>query len=91
MNEKARSVLYHGKSIVELSNMEIQDLLPFFEKIDEPLSEEIISYIVKNLKLLVTLGIGYLTLSRSVSTLSNGESQRIKLARQLGNSLSGLM
>lgn len=91
VNEKARSVLYHGKSIVELSNMEIQDLLPFFEKIDQPLSEEIISYIVKNLKLLVTLGIGYLTLSRSVSTLSNGESQRIKLARQLGNSLSGLM
>lgn len=91
VNEKARSVRYHGKSIVELSNMEIQDLLPFFEKIDEPLSEEIVSYIIKNLRLLVKLGIGYLTLGRSVSTLSNGESQRIKLARQLGNSLSGLM
>lgn len=91
VNEKARSVLYNGKGIVELSNTEIQELLPFFEKIDEAVSQEIVAYIIKNLRLLVNLGVGYLTLSRSVSTLSNGESQRIKLARQLGNSLSGLL
>lgn len=91
VNGKARSVQYKGKSIVELSNMEIHELLLFFEKIDDVLSEEIVSFLIKNLRILVELGVGYLTLSRSVSTLSNGESQRIKLARQLGNSLSGLV
>lgn len=91
VNEKARSVMFHGKSIVDLTTMEIQDLLPYIKSIQEPSAQDIIGYIIKILKFLVDIGVGYLTLSRSVATLSNGESQRIKLARQLGNSLTDLI
>lgn len=91
VNERARSVIYNGKSIIDLVTMEIQDLLPYMRSIQDPIAQEITGYIIKILELLVNIGVGYLSLSRSVATLSNGESQRIKLARQLGNSLTDLI
>ena len=71
--------------------MEIQDLLNYLKVIKGPVAEAIVPSITKMLHLFVNLGVGYLTLSRSVDSLSNGESQRIKLARQLGVSLTELI
>ena len=91
LNSKARSVNLNDRSIVDLVNMEIRDLLNYLIAIEGPVAEAIIPSITKMLNLLLNLGVGYLTLSRSVDSLSNGESQRIKLARQLGISLTELI
>lgn len=95
LNEAARSVLYHGKSIVDLVTMEVEDLLEYFLNITrgeyETASKEILDYIIRMLQVLIDLGLGYLTLSRPVGSLSNGEAQRIKLAKQLGTSLSDII
>lgn len=91
VNAKARSVSLNGKSIVDLVTMEIQDLLPYIKTIKNPIVDEIVRYISRSLELLINLGVGYLSLCRSVTTLSNGESQRVKIGRQLGNSLTELI
>ncbi len=87
LNTKARSVAIEGKTIVDLVNMELDDLLVFIRKIDHPLAKPITEKISKMISSLSDIGLGYLSLSRSVRTLSGGESQRVKIARQLGCSL----
>ena len=67
-------VLYRGKSIEEVLNMPISEAIDFF--VDEP-------NIVKKLEPLKKVGLGYLTLGQSATTLSGGEAQRVKLARFL--------
>jgi len=91
LNAKARSVLVNGKSIVELSIMQIDDLLPYISSLQGPVVGVLKPFMEKMLGHLVNIGLGYLSLSRSVSTLSNGEAQRVKLARQLGSSLTELV
>lgn len=91
INEKARSVTYDNKTIVDLVTMEIYDLLDYIKQIEDPLAIEIKEYIVHKLEMLINIGVGYLSLSRSVASLSNGESQRIKLGKQLGNSLTDMI
>jgi len=91
VNERARSVMLNGRSIVDLVTMEIWDLLLYVKTISGPVADAIIPHIARTLGHLVDIGVGYLTLSRSVDTLSSGESQKIKLARQLGSSLTELI
>lgn len=91
LNDRARSVTLNGKSIVDVVNLEFGDLLNFLCTVEGQIANAIIPSMTKMLQLLVNLGVGYLTLSRSIDTLSNGESQRIKLARQLGISLTELI
>lgn len=95
LNSKARKIKYHGKSIVELSTMEIQELYDFLYNIinseHEKESEAILDYIIRMLKVLIDLGMEYVSLSRPIGSLSNGEAQRIKLARQLGTPLSDII
>ncbi|MCT4688866.1 excinuclease ABC subunit UvrA [Vallitalea sp.] len=91
INAKARSVTYKGKTIVDLVTMEIYELLEFVKEISDSIAYEIKEYIINKLEILIKIGVGYLSLSRSVATLSNGESQRLKLGKQLGNSLTNLM
>ena len=95
MNKAARDVRYHGKSIIDIVTMEVKDLLDFFLTImqgeHEAASESILDFIIRMLKVLVDLGLGYLTLSRPIGSLSSGEAQRIKLAKQLGTSLSDIV
>ena len=91
LNEKALEVLVHNKSLKDLLNIEINDLYDFILTIDDVAAIEIISKMKKDLKSLIDLGIGYLTLNRSIGTLSSGEAQKIKLAKSMNNTLNELI
>ena len=91
VNERARAVIVNGRSIAEIVTMELWELLSFIGTIKGQIADSIAPYITKVLSYLVETGLGYLTLNRSVATLSAGESQRVKLARQLGNALTRLI
>jgi excinuclease ABC subunit A len=85
-----------GKNIFELCNMSIKDELKFFKEIqlsekDRIISDQVLKEINGRLKFLIDVGLDYLTLSRTAGTLSGGESQRIRLATQIGSSLVGVL
>ena len=96
LSEKMLNVFVGGKNIFEVTNLSIRDLINFFEnlklnKTDEEVSFLIIKEIKERLEFLHNVGLDYLTLSRNAGTLSGGESQRIRLATQIGNKLSGIL
>ncbi|CCO22302.1 putative UvrABC system protein A [Maridesulfovibrio hydrothermalis AM13 = DSM 14728] len=91
INSRAREVQVNGRSIVDLVNMEIHELHEYLKNLKGSVADAIIPYINKLLSHMIDSGIGYLTVNRSIGTLSNGEVQRLKLARQLGVSLTGLI
>ncbi len=84
LHEKALSVKINGKNIGEVANMSIIECLEFVRTIDHPHSEAIKPRLIEQLTALINVGVGYLSLNRSSETLSGGEAQRIKFARQLG-------
>jgi len=90
------AVLINQLNIFHIGNLSIEDALSFFVKIkltkqQEIISEGIIKEIVNRLQFLKNVGLEYLSLNRSSATLSGGESQRIKLAAQIGLKLVGVM
>ena len=90
------AVTVAGKNIMELCDMSVSRLLDFFSSIDLTEREmyiagNVIKEIKQRLKFLANVGLGYLTLSRASMTLSGGESQRIRLATQIGSSLMGVL
>jgi len=93
INDRARSVLINGVSIDQLFRMELSDVLEFMKNVTDPfgISEPIIRKVVFVLEQLVNIGVGYLSLERPVSTLSGGESQHVKMARQLDCDLTDLL
>ncbi len=91
LNAKAREVKVNNKTLVELLNMELVDLYSFLCEIKDEAVQDIINKMKKDIQNLINLGIGYLTLNRGINTLSNGESQKIKLAKAIDNSLNELV
>lgn len=89
--ENALSAKVYGKSLKDLLNLEITDLYNFILTIDEVEATEIVSKMTKDLKNLMDLGIGYLTLNRGIGSLSGGEAQKIKLAKSMCNTLNELI
>ncbi|MBE6815505.1 MAG: excinuclease ABC subunit UvrA [Ruminococcaceae bacterium] len=92
------AVTVGGKNIMEFTDMSVREELEFIENIEETLSEkdrkigkQIFKEIRSRLSFLCDVGLDYLTLSRSAGTLSGGESQRIRLATQIGSSLMGVL
>jgi len=90
------AVTVGGRSIAEFTDMSVREALRFMDtlELDEKsriISTQIIKEIKARLTFLVDVGLDYLTLSRSSGTLSGGESQRIRLATQIGSSLVGVL
>lgn len=96
LNDEALAVTVGGKNIYEFTIMSIRDELDFingieFSEKNKIISEQIIREIKNRLQFLLDVGLDYLSLSRNSGTLSGGESQRIRLATQIGSSLMGVL
>ncbi len=96
LRPEALAVTFKGKNISEVSEMTVKESYDFFIGLElspkeEAIAKEILTEIKRRLKFLIDVGLDYLTLSRTASTLSGGESQRIKLATQLGSKLVGVL
>ena len=96
LNESALCVKINGKDIYEMSTMSVAELIPYLDTIkleetEQKISESIFKEIKARLNFLNDVGLNYLTLSRSAETLSGGESQRIRLATQIGSGLVGVL
>jgi excinuclease ABC subunit A len=85
-----------GRTIGDVGRLSIVEALRFFKTVkpagrEARIARDILPEIVQRLKFLVEVGLGYLSLDRSAATLSGGESQRIRLAAQLGSELQGVL
>ncbi|HSQ34751.1 MAG TPA: ATP-binding cassette domain-containing protein, partial [Candidatus Binatia bacterium] len=87
----ARSVRINGKNIAELAQLELSDLHEFLSGVEGEIAGPLVAKVRQILAHLIEIGVGYLSLNRPVSTLSGGESQRVKMARQLDCDLVDMM
>ncbi len=96
LRPEALAVQIAGKNIYEISQLSVADALRFFETLtlsetDRSISEQALKEITARLGFMNAVGLEYLSLERSASTLSGGEAQRIRLATQIGSSLVGVL
>ena len=98
LNEVALSVKIKGKSIADVCDLSLDKFAEFIDSLMSSLSESehviadlVLREISSRTKFLIDVGLDYLTLSRYAMTLSGGESQRIRLATQIGSKLSGVL
>ncbi len=96
LNPAALNTLIDKKNIMEVSFLSIEEAYAFFSsnflKGEKAIiSDKLLKEIRSRLKFLVNVGLGYLNLNRSAASLSGGESQRIRLATQIGSALSGVL
>ncbi len=90
LNQQALSSKVMGRNIAELSAMQVSDLAELLRGFEAPQVGPMLSALAARLDNLVTIGLGYLSLDRESSTLSGGESQRVKMVRHLGSSLTDI-
>jgi excinuclease UvrABC ATPase subunit len=88
LNEAARSSKIKGISIADACAMQISDLAKWVHELDEPTVAPLTEALGETLDSFVEIGLGYLSLDRPAGTLSGGESQRTKMIRHLGSSLT---
>ena len=81
----------NGYNIADLTSMEIPELIEVVKKIKDPVAEPMVKALLERLQHLVDIGLEYLSLSRETDTLSGGESQRVKIVKHLGSSLTDVM
>jgi excinuclease UvrABC ATPase subunit len=78
----------NGYNIADLTSMEITELIEVAKKIKDPLAVPMVKALLERLQHLVDIGLEYLSLSRETDTLSGGESQRVKIVKHLGSSMT---
>ena len=96
LKKTALAVTVGGMNIADFCNLSVFKALEFIESLelsekDQMIAERIVKEIKARLGFLTSVGLGYLSLSRAAATLSGGESQRIRLATQIGSSLMGVL
>src|ERR1041385_2275133 len=96
LRKEALYILIDGKNIAEVSAKPISAALAFFSELDlssreRAIAERILREIADRLKFLVRVGLDYLSLDRAAATLSGGESQRVRLATEIGSGLVGVL
>ena len=96
LSKESLAVTVGGINIADFCKKSVVDAIDFIQSLElsekeKIIGEEIIKEITERLNFLKSVGLGYLTLSRSAGTLSGGESQRIRLATQIGSSLMGVL
>jgi excinuclease UvrABC ATPase subunit len=79
-----------GRNIADCAEMEPDELIAFLRTIDAPETESVVATLIDRLQAMIGLGLDYISLGRETPTLSGGESQRIKMVRHLGSSLSNI-
>ncbi len=94
--DEVLAITVGGKNIAELSDLSVTEIIDFIDALELTQKEQMISKMIlkeikARLQFLVDVGLDYLTLSRAAATLSGGESQRIRLATQIGSSLVGVL
>lgn len=96
LKKESLAVKFQGMNISEVTNLSIKKAEEFFKELkltgrDAIIAKPILKEITERLKFLLNVGLDYLTLNRSARTLSGGESQRIRLATQIGTQLAGVL
>ena len=96
LRSEALAVTVGGKSIFDVTTLSVDEEIAFFDNLElteqqKIIAVQILKEIGERLRFLQSVGLSYLTLSRSSGTLSGGESQRIRLATQIGSSLMGVL
>ena len=96
LKDEVLAVTVNDKNIMEICDMSIKNSLDFFMDLSltekqEKIAKEILKEIRERLTFMTNVGLDYLTLSRETKTLSGGESQRIRLATQIGSGLTGVL
>ncbi len=91
LNQAALRCKIQGRNIAELSAMEITELTTVLDKVKDPIAAPMVTTLKERLQHLIDIGVDYLSLDRETSTLSGGESQRIKMVKHLSSSLVDVM
>lgn len=96
LKDEVLAVTINGKNIIDICLMSIKDSLEFFNSLtltpkQEKIAKEILKEIRERLNFMINVGLDYLSLFRPTKTLSGGESQRIRLATQIGSGLTGVL
>ena len=96
LDDSVLNILINKKSIYDVTCMSIKDLIEWFDnlkltKSEKEISDLVVTEIKNRLSFLNNVGLSYLTLARTAGTLSGGESQRIRLATQIGSRLTGVL
>ncbi len=90
LNPKVLECRINGLNIAEYDQLELPEILEELKKIKDPMGKSIAKQAIPYIKQLVDMGLGYLSLTRKMGTLSGGEAQRVKIARHLGSSLNNI-
>ena len=96
LNPFALAATLNNQSIIDVCDLSINEAAEFFEKLEFSgnqaiIAQKVLKEIKDRLKFLLNVGLNYLTLNRDAMSLSGGESQRIRLATQIGSALSGVL
>ncbi|KQY86780.1 excinuclease ABC subunit UvrA [Pelomonas sp. Root1444] len=90
LNDKVLSCRIDGRNLADWCALEVAELLPIVRTVDAALAATLVPAIAYRLQHVIDIGLGYLSLGRETTSLSGGESQRVKMVRHLGSSLSDM-